>query len=35
MFKERKTKITSDFWQRYRKLMANSSIPFQWDMINF
>lgn len=34
MFKERKTKITSDFWQRYRKLMANSSIPFQWDMIN-
>ena len=28
------TTVTSDFWQRYRDLMANESIPFQWDMIN-
>lgn len=26
--------INSSFWQRYRKLMADESIPFQWDMIN-
>lgn len=26
--------ITSNFWKRYRDLMANDSIPFQWDMIN-
>ncbi|EHL98999.1 hypothetical protein HMPREF9103_01223 [Lentilactobacillus parafarraginis F0439] len=29
-----KTEITSTFWKRYRDLMANDSIPFQWDMIN-
>ena len=29
-----KLKITSPFWERYRKLMADDSIPFQWDMIN-
>jgi len=29
-----KLKITSPFWKRYRKLMADDSIPFQWDMIN-
>lgn len=28
------SKITAPFWQRYRALMANDSIPFQWDMIN-
>ncbi|MEE8824407.1 Non-reducing end beta-L-arabinofuranosidase [Lentilactobacillus sunkii] len=26
--------ITSDFWKRYRDLIANDSVPFQWDMIN-
>ncbi|MBB1079917.1 glycoside hydrolase family 127 protein [Limosilactobacillus sp. STM2_1] len=34
MTKELQTNITSHFWQRYRNLMANNSIPFQWDMIN-
>ncbi len=26
--------ITSDFWNRYRNLIAKDSVPFQWDMIN-
>lgn len=26
--------ITSDFWKRYRDLIAKDSVPFQWDMIN-
>lgn len=26
--------ITSDFWNRYRDLIATQSVPFQWDMIN-
>ncbi len=34
MIKEQQNNITSHFWQRYRDLMANNSIPFQWDMIN-
>lgn len=28
------TKITSSFWKRYRQLVAKSSVPFQWEMIN-
>lgn len=26
--------VTSKFWQRYRDLMVNNSIPYQWNMIN-
>lgn len=26
--------ITSTFWKRYRDLIAEESVPFQWDMIN-
>ncbi|MCO7124653.1 glycoside hydrolase family 127 protein [Sporolactobacillus shoreicorticis] len=26
--------ITSNFWKRYRDLIAQDAVPFQWDMIN-
>lgn len=29
-----KITITSQFWQRYRKLVAQKSVPFQWKMIS-
>ncbi|WP_103661567.1 glycoside hydrolase family 127 protein [Lactobacillus sp. HT06-2] len=33
-FKIRQLKITSPFWQRYQKMVAQKAIPFQWKMIS-
>lgn len=27
-------KITSEFWHRYRELVATAAIPYQWDVLN-
>lgn len=34
MVKIKDIEITSSFWQRYRKLIAEKAVPFQWKMIS-
>jgi len=29
-----KVKITSEFWQRYRKLVVKEVLPYQWQVMN-
>lgn len=32
--KIQKTKITADFWRRYRELVVKEVLPYQWKVMN-